>query len=442
MMETVGNSRRPPVSGRRVFLQAGSLGFLGITTPQLFAFQQSELLTGKTAKAQSCILLWLSGGPSHVDTWDPKPTSTFRPIRTKAAGVQVSELLPRTAQHMDKLAVIRSLKSEEVDHPEGTHYAITGHRPNPAMQFPSLGAILAKELGSKVEALPPHILAPSMTKQYEDYWKASFLGANYDPLVVPDPSQADFRLPDLTLPQALSAQRIEDRRSFLRIVDEEFRQKQHMAEHAKLDTFTEQALKMILSPAVKKAFDLSAESEKVRDAYGRNRCGQSALLARRLVEAGCRFVTAAGFKTGEWDTHKDSDKGHKDKLVPILDQTLSTLLEDLKQRGMLESTIVLVMGEFGRTPTLNPASGRDHWPFCWSLAVGGGGIQGGQVVGASDERGAYVADRLVTIGDLYATVYKAFGIDWTKTYDTPIGRPIKIANSIEDKTGNPIESLV
>ena len=166
-------------------------------------------------------------------------------------------------------------------------------------------------------------------------------------------------------------------------------------------------------------------------------------MARRLVEHGCRFVTAAGYDFNAWDAcHSKNDAYNRDELVPVLDQSLSALVDDLRQRGLLESTIVLVMGEFGRTPHINPALGRDHWPHCWSLAIGGGGIRGGQVIGASDERGARVAERMVTMGDIYATIYKAFGIDWEKTYMTPIGRPIKIANSIEDKTGEPIRELI
>jgi len=209
-----------------------------------------------------------------------------------------------------------------------------------------------------------------------------------------------------------------------------------------MDTFHEQALRMILSPHVKEAFNISRESEKTRDRYGRTRVGQSVLLARRLVEAGCRFVTAAGYTHGQWDTHGENDKRLRDTLAPTLDQSLSALMEDLAKRGLLESTVVLVTGEFGRTPTINPNRGRDHWPDCWSLLVGGGGIEGGRVVGASDERGANVAERPVSTGDLYATIYKAMGIDWTKTYMSPIGRPVYIANGFEDKMGEPLKELI
>jgi uncharacterized protein (DUF1501 family) len=277
---------------------------------------------------------------------------------------------------------------------------------------------------------------------YEEAFNASFIGAEHNAMIIPDPSQPDFSLPDLSLPKSLTMEAIEDRRSLLRIVDGHYRQKEQYAEFAKMDSYVEHALRMILSPEVKKAFDLSQESEKTRESYGRNRFGQSVLLSRRLVEAGCRFVTAAGYKHGQWDTHGNNDKNLRETLAPPLDQALSALLEDLSERGLLESTVVLVMGEFGRTPHVNPGKGRDHWPDCWSVALGGGGIQGGQVIGASDERAAYVADRMVSIGDLYATLYKALGIDWTKTYMSPVGRPVYIANTLDDKAGDPIKELI
>ena len=199
---------------------------------------------------------------------------------------------------------------------------------------------------------------------------------------------------------------------------------------------------MILAPEVRKAFDLSQEPEKTREAYGRTGFGQSVLLARRLVESGSRFVTAGGYKGQAWDTHYDNDKLLRETLGPSFDQTVSALITDLDQRGLLESTLIIAMGEFGRTADINLDRGRDHWCYCWSVLLGGGGIRCGQVVGASDEHGAYVADRGVSMGDVFATVYKAFGIDWTKEYMHPIGRPIKIANSIDDLTGTPIRELI
>ena len=430
---------------RRDFLRVGSLGLLGISLSQYLELKNVMAAAGvdveKKAKAQAVILLLLEGGPSQVDTWDPKRNSGFKAISTNVPGIQISELLPRTSKHMDKLALIRSMKTEEIDHPEATHYMITGHRINPAMQFPSFGSILTKEMGPRGN-LPPYLIAPELVELHQPYFKAAFAGAQYDPMFVPDPSKEDFEVPNLSLPKSISRERIEERRSFLNVVDRIYRSKMEFAEYSKMDTFSEQALNMILSPEVRKAFDLSQEPEQMKDAYGRHPFGQSVLLARRLVEAGSRFVTAAGYGNSGWDTHGDNDKRLREDLMPPMDRAISTLLTDLDQRGLLQSTVVIVTGEFGRTPHINPDNGRDHWPHCWSLALGGGGIQGGQVIGASDERGAQVTERMVTMGDLFATVYKTFGIDWEKTYMTPIGRPIKIANSIGDKTGVPIQELV
>jgi hypothetical protein len=424
------------------------LSLLGINLSQYLRFKQVMAAerggSAPNGKAQACILLWLEGGPSQMDTWDPKPNSPFRPISTNVAGIQISELLPRVAKRMDKLSIIRTMYTEENNHPQASYYAMTGHRPNPAMEFPSFGSIITRETGGRND-VPPHILAPQWEneRQYEEYFKASFLGAEYDPLIVPDPSSKNFQLPDLSLPKSITLDRLEDRRSFLKLVDQRYREKARIAEGGDGDTFSRQAQNMILSPTVRDSFDLSKESEKIKDAYGRNAFGQSVLLARRLVEAGSRFVTAAGYRFNAWDTHSDNDRLHRDQLVPVLDQTLAALLEDLEQRGLLESTIVLAIGEFGRTPHLNPNAGRDHWSHCWSMALGGGGIRGGQLVGASDDKGAYLAaGRRVTIGDLFATVYKAFGIDWHKEYMHPIGRPVKIANSVDDHTGEPVAELI
>jgi hypothetical protein len=394
------------------------------------------------AKAKSCILLWLDGGPAQMDTWDPKPNSSFRPISTNVAGIQISELLPKLAGRMDKLALIRSMSSFGDDHPQAVHYAATGHLHNPAMQFPSLGSIVGKELGG-INSMPPYAIVPRWEsgRQYQEYFRSAFLGPDYDPMLIPDPSKENFELTDLSLPQSLSPAAVENRRAFLDVVDRMYRAKVQSAEHGKMDAFTQKAWEMLLTPGVRDAFDLSRESDKTKDSYGRDSVGQSLLLARRLVEAGTRFVTAAGYHGNSWDTHSDNDKGHRDKLTPPLDRALSALLDDLSARGLYDETIVLVMGEFGRTPDINPALGRDHWPQCWSLAIGGGGLKTGVVVGASDERAANVVERKTSIGDLFATIYKAMGIDWTAEYMTPVGRPIKIANSFEDSTGEPVSEL-
>jgi hypothetical protein len=425
---------------RRDFLRVGSLGILGIHTTD---YLLRAATAGPGGKAQACILLWLEGGPSHVDTWDPKRNSAFKPISTNVAGIQISELLPQLAKRMDKLAIVRSMHTRAADHPQGTHYAITGHEVNPAMRFPSLGSIVAKETESRNEA-PRYVLTPrwDQNRQYEDHFRAASLGSDYDPMCVTDPSKPNFQVPNLALPKSTSMAAVENRQEFLSVVDQNYRKLHESAEHANMDALTARAYKLILNPAVRKAFDLGGEPEKLKDRYGRDSVGQSALLARRLVEAGTRFVTVAGYHAAGWDTHAKNDESHRDKLCPTLDRTLSALLDDLEQRGLLETTIVLAMGEFGRTPFQNPDRGRDHYPACWSLVMGGGGIKGGQVVGASDESGSNVTSRENDMGNIYATIYKAFGIDWTKEYETPIGRPIKIANSLDDGTASPIPELL
>ena len=449
--------KRPPcyhcegiAATRRDFLRVGSLSFLGLSLSEYLRLGAVPALAGEHAaatagKAKACILLWLEGGVSHLDTWDVKGNSGFKTIPTNVPGIEISEILPGVAKHMDKLSIIRSMKTEERNHPQGTIETQTGHRPNPAMKFPSFGSIVSKELGPRKD-MPPYVIVPMPTEfdffNYEEAYKGAFLGGQYDGMILPDPSKPDFRVPDLSLPKSISSEAIEDRRTLLGIVDRHYRRQEQLADFQKMDSFQEQALGMILSPHVQKAFDLSQESEKTRDRYGRTRVGQSVLMARRLVEVGCRFVTAAGYKHGQWDTHGDAEEKLRETLAPSLDQTLSALLEDLDQRGMLESTVVIATGEFGRTADINPGNGRDHWPDCWSLVVGGGGIRGGQIVGASDDRGAYVAERPTSIGDLYATVYKAMGIDWGKTYMTPVGRPIYIANGFDNKVGSPIKELI
>jgi uncharacterized protein (DUF1501 family) len=429
-----------PNYSRREFLNAGSLGFLGLTLSEYLAAAKQP---GANARANSVILFWLEGGPSHIDTWDPKSNSNFKPISTNVPGIQVSELLPKIARKMDKLAVVRSMHTRGTDHPQAVHYVVTGHEINPAMQFPSVGSIVTKELGPR-NAVPPHVIVPKWDRgrQYEDYFRAAFLGGEYDPMCIPDPSKPDFRVTDLSLPKTVSEVSVESRSAFLKAVDRRYRALNETVEHANMDAFTSQAWKMILTPAVRDAFDLSKESDKMKERYGKDTVGHSLLLARRLVEAGSRFVTAAGFHGNSWDTHSDNDKSHRDRLSPPLDRGLTVLLDDLEERGLLDTTLVIAMGEFGRTPVINPNLGRDHWPNCWSLALAGGGIKMGQVVGASDEKGYNVADRVVTMGDLYATIYKLLGIDWKKEYMSPIGRPLKIANSLDDRTGEPVEELI
>src|SRR5262249_37326322 len=339
---------------RRDFIKVGSLGFLGIHLSQ--ALRLAAATGGRLdGKAKSCILVFLEGGPSQMDTWDPKPSSSFRAISTNVAEIQVSELLPNLAKRMDKLALVRSIRSFGDDHPQAVHYAATGHIHNPAMQFPSFGAIVAKELGP-LHGMPPSLLAPRWEKnrQYMDSFKSAFLGPDFDPMTIPDPASPSFHVDDLSLPKSVAPSAVENRRSFLEIIDRYYRDSIKSAEHAKMDAFRQKALETILTPGVRDAFDLSKESDQTKDAYGRDSVGQSLLLARRLVEAGTRFVTAAGYHGNSWDTHSDNDKTHRDRLTPPLDRSLSALIDDLVARGLYDSTIVIIMGEVGATPPINP----------------------------------------------------------------------------------------
>src|SRR5437867_12029617 len=251
---------------RRDFIRVGSLSLLGIHLSQYLGIKSAMAAThgiDKTAKAQACILLWLEGGPSQVDTWDPKPNSAFKAIGTNVAGIQISELLPQVAKRMDKLAIVRSMHTKGNDHPQGTHYAITGHEPNPAMHFPSLGSIIAKEAGPR-NGIPPNVLTPQWerSRQYEEYFRGGFLGADYDPMCIPDPSKKDFRVADLSLPKSVSEQAVHSRQAFLQAVDQRYRSLYNSAEHANVDDFTAQAWRMVLNPEVRQAFDLGKEPDK------------------------------------------------------------------------------------------------------------------------------------------------------------------------------------
>ena len=272
---------------RRDFITAGSLSVLGMHLSQSLLIESAVAAsTGRKpeGKARSVILVWLEGGPSQKDTFDPKPDSAFRPISTNVPGIQISELFPRLAKRMDRISIIRSMKGFGDDHPEATHYSVTGHNPNPSMKFPCWGSIVAKEMGP-TNKLPPYVLVPTFDNRphYQDYFRAAFLEPEYEPMSVPDPSKDNFALPDLSLPKSLAPAAISERLAFRQIVDRGYRQRSEGLEHAKLDAFTQKAWEMILAPEVRQAFDLSKEPEKLKEDYGRNSVGQSLLLARRLV---------------------------------------------------------------------------------------------------------------------------------------------------------------
>ena len=410
---------------RREMLHVGALSALGLS------LADSRRLRAAAPRAKNCILLWLDGGPSHLDTFDLKPDAPaevrgpFKPIATRAPGIDICELFPRLAQHMDRAALIRSMTSELGEHNFGSHYLLTGYKPSPVLTYPSFGAVAAHTRPRPV--LPPYIGIPQPSPLEGN----GYLPGACRPFAVGgDPSRPDFRVRDLEAPAELPAPRLERRRDFLNEVDQLSRQIEADASRAERDAQFTQAYKLIFSTAAKKAFDLTQEKAEVRQRYGSQRLGQSCLLARRLVEAGCPFVTVTD---ATWDTHnniyrtlKEGFVGGSSGKIPLLDQALSALLGDLHERGLLAETLVVAMGEFGRTPKLNTAAGRDHWPRAFSVLMAGGGVPGGQIVGKSDARGESPADRPVTPTDLARTIYTLLGIDPDQEFLTPDGRPVQV----------------
>ena len=440
---------------RRDVLKVGVLGMLGLGLTEFLATKQALAAADTQEKvaadrerrdpkpalatngsADAVILIWLSGGPSHIDTWDPKPQAgeeirgTFSTAPTKVAGVHLSEHLKRTAGIFEDLTVIRSMTSREADHERGTHYLMTGFPPLPGFGVPAMGAVVSKMLKQR-SPLPPYIAVPSPIM----YGGAGFLGAALDPFSPGgDPSQPNFRVRDLEPEGNLTIERVDRRRNLRQAVDSAFSRYDGGSDRSRaVDEFYQAAYGLLSSKPARAAFDLSGEPDRVRDSYGRNNLGQSCLLARRLIEAGVRFVTV---QNGGWDTHNNGFSALAGKIPPF-DQAFAALVTDLKQRGMLQRTLVLVMGEFGRTPRVNPQGGRDHYPQCFSIAAAGGGFKGGLVVGASDERGANVADRPVKPEDITATVYNCLGIDYNANLESPEGIRIVLSRG-----GTPVQEAL
>lgn len=419
---------RPPSAlfgvSRRDFLKVGSLAFSGINLTKLIAASEGS--------ERSCIVLFQAGGASQLDTFDPKPEAvsdirgSFKAIPTALPGVRVSELLPRSAKALNKFSIIRSMHSDEAIHERARQYVFSGTKPRNEVLQPSYGATLAKELGPK-NGLPPFVSIPMADLSAE----AGFLGPTFDPFVSGEPTAEDFSVQDLTLPGGINLSEARSRSELLGALNREFQRVEQSPLIDSMDEFYQKAFDLISSPAAKQAFDISAEPDGLRDAYGRTTIGQGALLARRLVEAGVRLASV--FQWG-YDTHVNNEPEHK-KLVPEFDRAFVTLLEDLEQRGLLDSTLVLVIGDFGRTPKINFSGGRDHWPGAFSVALAGAGIQGGAVIGETDGHAAEPIRRPVSIEDLGATVYEALGIDYHKNYHAN-GRPIAI-----NKEGQPVEEL-
>ncbi len=407
--------------GRRNFLRLGMVGLGGLSLAQFLKAQNK-------ASDKALVFVWLAGGPPHMDMYDMKPDAPgdirgeFKPIATSVPGIQMCELMPRTASQADKLCIVRSVTSVDLgSHERSSRYLQTGVLPVPNMDFASFGSIYAKEKRARA-AIPPYV---GILKPVERGFGGGFLGAQYDPFMAGDPSEKNYRVRDLLPPEGITLERIGRRREILKEFNEAWRAVETEAKVTSYDPAVEQAYDMVFSDQVADAFDVARESEKVRDAYGRTPVGQGMLLARRLVERG---VKAVSVWMGGWDTHAANFTSLKDKLLPPLDQGFGTLVEDLHQRGLLENTLVVQVGEFGRTPKVNSNAGRDHWPKAFSVVLAGGGIRGGQVIGATDKHAAEVTDHPVTVEDLSATIFTSLGVDLNKVNHTPEGRPIAIVN--------------
>jgi hypothetical protein len=436
-------------TSRRWFLQAGLGGLAGLSMAQIMQLQAemaspTDVFPGRIADRKSVILFWLSGGPSHLDMWDPKPDAPkevrgpFGTIATRTPGVRFCEHLPRQAAIMDKLTVIRS-----VDCSASNHTPITMQAGNPLARrtdngqdgagYPSMGSIAAKFRGPNGPSLPAFVGLADKWKS--DVWGAGHMGGAYQPVNGRDLAGR------FELPRGVSVHRLNDRDALRRQFDDLHAEIDQSGAMEHFDRYTRQALEMVTSGAARRAFNLDKEDPRLRDAYGRDSLGEKTLLARRLIEAGVTFVLVSG-AWGYFDHHGDSvvwggiEKGLK-PLLPRVDQTLATLVMDLEQRGLLDQTLVLMMGEFGRAPVINRDAGRDHWTSVMSLVLAGGGLRHGQVIGATDRKGHAILERKVTPQDLAATVFSHLGIDPGRHWISSQGRPIPIVT----EGGRPIAEL-
>jgi hypothetical protein len=430
---------------RRDFLQVGALGAIGLSLPHLVAAEEARAVK-KEHDDRSVIMIFNLGAPSQMDTFDPKPEAAaeirgpFAPISTKG-DFQITEILPRHAQVADKFSVVRSCyHTAAAVHDTGHQMLQTGRLFSGGLNTPHVGCALAYLRGRKSD-LPPHVILPepmgSTGGNLPHGQDAGFLGKAYDPFaLMADPSQPNFKVPDLLPPQDLGQARMDRRRRMRQIVESHVAQFEASPSAKLMDSNFEAAWRMMTSPQARAAFDLSQEPQAVREKYGMNRFGQCCLLSRRLIEAGVRFVTVNTFLTVfneiTWDIHGSapftSIEGMKDIVAPMYDQAYAALIEDLSDRGMLENTLVCNLAEFGRTPRINPAGGRDHWPQCFSAYFAGGGIQGGRAIGKSDPIGAYPAERAVEPSEVVATIYKSLGFDLDTTLPGPAGRPFPLVD--------------
>lgn len=422
---------------RRSMLRAGLFGLCSLGLGDLLrlrALASAPLTPGGLGGAKNCILIWLAGGPSHLDTFDPKPNAPadvrgeFKPIATSVNGLSISEVFPRLAQVMDRVTLIRSVTSPEADHDRAAHHLLTGYRPSPAQVYPSYGSVVSKTRESQRGALPPYVAIPDAPL----FSSSGYLTPAYDPFaVVGDPNQAGFRVSNLTPPDRLTLDRLHRRRSMVRTLDGFARDVSPTSLTTSRDQFSERAYDLLTSSAAQAAFRIGDEPDAIRDRYGRTPVGQSCLLARRLIEAGVSFVTLNDRGMGPlgWDTHVQNFPTIKNTLAPPLDQGLAALIENLDERGLLDDTLVIMMGEFGRTPKINNNAGRDHHGRANCALLAGAGMPRGLVLGRTDARGDSPADRPVTPADLAATLYGALDIDPNLQFETPDGRPLRLVDN-------------
>ena len=436
-----GNS--PDCSGisRRSFLQIGGLATFGLTLPQFLQARENEAQGKKPDKAVSCILLWMQGGPSHIDTFDPKPDAPaeirgeFATVPTTLPGVRISEHLPCLAKQTDKFSIIRGHDPKNGSHGTADHLMMSGHPFNASLAFPCFGSVVAKERGYPGAMFPFVQLGRNIDRRFNG-GIAGFLGDQFNAFEVnDDPNKSTFRVSDLSQAKQADQTRLERRYAMLQEMESYQRAIETSAPPVQArDAFYEKAHSLITSPSAKRAFDLSQETPRTRDAYGRSTLGQACLLARRLVESGVHFVTVTD---GGWDTHEKNFQSLKNTKLPRLDRAYSALLQDLFDRGLLESTLVVWFGDFGRTPKINPSAGRDHWASAGVACMGGGGLRNGQVIGETNALGEVVIDSPVAPQDLAATIYQALGVPLNSWYRTPDGRPIELIPE-----GKPVKQLI
>jgi uncharacterized protein (DUF1501 family) len=419
--------RRPT---RRTFLHVGVVGALGLTLDQFFRLEaraDQKHYESKEGKAKSVIQIFLPGGIAHQESFDPKPYAPIEyrgemgSIPTKLPGVFFNELLKNTAQVADLITVCRSMTHGEAAHERGTHNMFTGYRPSPALEFPSMGSVVSHEFGPR-NNLPPYVCIPTQPTTYAG---TGYLSSSFAPFSLgSDPANGNFTVQDLALPGGVDDKRFTTRRNILEAVNEHFAAKEKADNIEAMDTFYQRAYSLISSQKAREAFNINAEPANIRDEYGRNAAGQRMLMARRLVEAGVRFVSLT---YGGWDMHvniKPSMQGQ----TPAFDQAFATLIRDLERRGLLDSTLVMVTSEFGRTPKINGTAGRDHWPKVFSIVLAGGGIKKGAVYGTSDSTASEPQDDPLTVEDWATTVYHLLGINADKELMAPGNRPIEIVD--------------